>query len=63
MKTDNSVAFSLDTTKQETETIVDSLGTKDTEKVVLAKEELIVIPDECGDTLWEAVLAQEKNKS
>ncbi|GAB3516797.1 nuclear transport factor 2 family protein [Emticicia fontis] len=25
-----------------------------------SKEETVVIPDECGDTLWEAVLAQEK---
>ncbi len=28
----------------------------------LSAEEPVVIPDECGDTLWEAVLAQEKHK-
>ncbi|WP_153800299.1 hypothetical protein [Foetidibacter luteolus] len=25
-------------------------------------EELVVIPDECGDSLWDAVLQQEEKK-
>jgi hypothetical protein len=29
---------------------------------LINNEELIVIPDECGDTMWDAVLRQQENK-
>jgi predicted RNase H-like nuclease len=62
MKTENAVALDSGKAKQDIKSIRDTAVIKDTQRVVLAKEEPIVIPDECGDTLWDAVLTQEKNK-
>ena len=55
------------TAKQRAQVGEDTQNTRAPEKAALAdgklnienKEEPVVIPDECGDTLWEAVLAQE----
>ena len=31
----------------------------DSKKVYMNNTEIIVVPDECGDSLWDAVLEQE----
>lgn len=46
-----------DTSKKPTSLLADALQQKKENK-----EEEVVIPDECGDTLWDKVLEQEEKK-
>lgn len=55
METTNEKSVKLD--------LATMLSNKKKEAQTFENEEEIVLPDECGDTLWDRVLAQEEPKN